>query len=181
MAVSKVILNGTTLIDVTQDTVDTVNLLSGETATKNSGVKVTGAYVPPTFSTQSKTVSPSTSQQTVSPDTGYDGLSSVTVNAISPTKAAATYTPTTTDQSIASGQWLTGAQTIKGDSNLVAANIASGVTIFGVTGTHMGGTDVSDTTATASDVLSGKYFYTAAGVKTQGTITVYAGAHHAGT
>ena len=30
-------------------------------------------------------------------------------------------------------------------------------------------TDVSDTTATASDVLSGKYFYTNAGVKTLGT------------
>lgn len=30
-------------------------------------------------------------------------------------------------------------------------------------------TDVTDTTADASDVASGKYFYTAAGVKTQGT------------
>ena len=29
--------------------------------------------------------------------------------------------------------------------------------------------DVSDTTATASDVASGKYFYTSAGVRTQGT------------
>ena len=32
-------------------------------------------------------------------------------------------------------------------------------------------TDVTDTTATASDVASGKYFYTAAGVKTAGTGT----------
>lgn len=32
-------------------------------------------------------------------------------------------------------------------------------------------TDVTDTTATASDVASGKHFYTAAGVKTQGTST----------
>lgn len=30
-------------------------------------------------------------------------------------------------------------------------------------------TEITDTTATASDVASGKYFYTAAGVKTQGT------------
>ena len=36
----------------------------------------------PSPSLQSKTVSPSLSQQTVSPDSGYDGLSSVTVNAM---------------------------------------------------------------------------------------------------
>ena len=31
--------------------------------------------------------------------------------------------------------------------------------------------DISDTTATASDVYTGKYFYTSAGVKTQGSAT----------
>ena len=45
MATAKVILNGTTLMDVTSDTVDTVNLLSGETATKNDGTSIIGAYV----------------------------------------------------------------------------------------------------------------------------------------
>lgn len=50
-------------------------------------------------------------------------------------KAAATYTPSTSDQTIAAGQYLSGAQTIEGDSNLTSANIASGVSIFGVTGT----------------------------------------------
>lgn len=87
---------------------------------------------------QAKTVSPSTSAQTVSPDTGYNGLSRVTVNAISPTKAAQTYTPGTANQTIASGRWLTGAQTIKGDANLVAGNIKKDVSIFGVTGTYEG-------------------------------------------
>ena len=86
-------------------------------------------------SLQSKTVSPSTAAQTITPDSGYDGLSQVVVNAISPTKGAQTYTPTTTDQTISSGRWLTGDQTIKGDANLVASNIKSGVTIFGVSGT----------------------------------------------
>ena len=71
----------------------------------------------------------------------------MTVNAISSTyigsdvtkKSAATYIPKTTNQSIASGQYLSGTQTIKGDANLVAGNIKSGVSIFGVTGTYAGG------------------------------------------
>lgn len=61
------------------------------------------------------------------------------------TQAAQTITPTTTDQTIASGKYLTGAQTIKGDANLIAENIAEGVSIFGVSGTHSGGnTDFED-------------------------------------
>ena len=89
-------------------------------------------------SLQSKTVSPSTAAQTITPDSGYDGLSQVVVNAISPTKGAQTYTPKTTDQTISSGRWLTGAQTIKGDANLVASNIKSGVSIFGINGSYSG-------------------------------------------
>lgn len=103
-------------------------------------------------SLQSKTVSPSESAQTVKADNGYDGLSQVTVNAVSKTyvgsgvtkKSAATYTPGTSDQSIASGQYLSGTQTIKGDANLVAGNIKSGVNIFGVTGTYAGGRSSGD-------------------------------------
>lgn len=47
MAISKIILNGVTQMDVTQDTVASTNLLSGYTATKNDGTKVSGSYVPP--------------------------------------------------------------------------------------------------------------------------------------
>lgn len=53
-------------------------------------------------------------------------------------KTAATYTPGVADQTIAAGQYLSGAQTISGDADLVAANIKSGVTIFGVEGTYAG-------------------------------------------
>lgn len=113
-----------------------VDMQGGFVSGGSSGVKL-----------QSKTVTPSENTQTVNPDSSYDALSSVTVEAISNTyigssvtkKSAATYTPGTSDQSIASGQYLNGTQTIKGDSNLTAANIKSGVSIFGVTGTYTGG------------------------------------------
>lgn len=54
------------------------------------------------------------------------------------TKAAATITPGTSNQTIAAGTYLTGAQTIAGNANLVAGNIKSGVSIFGVTGSYSG-------------------------------------------
>ena len=50
-------------------------------------------------------------------------------------KSAQTYTPTTSDQTISANQFLAGAQTIKGDQNLVPANIVAPNTIFNVTGT----------------------------------------------
>jgi len=50
------------------------------------------------------------------------------------TQAAQTITPSTSNQTIASGQYLTGVQTISGDANLVSSNIKSGVSIFGVAG-----------------------------------------------
>lgn len=96
------------------------------------------------------------------------------VGADVPRKAAATITPGTANQTIAANQYLTGAQTIKGDSNLVAANIKKGASIFGVTGTLEAGstgTDTSDATATAGDILNGKTAYVK-GEKVTGTITI---------
>ena len=70
------------------------------------------------------------------------------------TKAAATITPGTTNQTIASGTYLTGTQTISGDADLTAANIKKGVQIFSVTGTY-----TSDATAAADDIVSGETAY----------------------
>lgn len=49
-------------------------------------------------------------------------------------KAAQTYIPGTTDQTIPSGVLITGIQTIKGDADLTSANILDGKDIFGVIG-----------------------------------------------
>lgn len=115
-----------------------------------------------TLSLQSKTVTPTESQQSIQPDNGYDGLSVVTINAIPSTyvgssvttKTAATITPGTTNQIIASGTYLTGTQTIIGDADLTAVNIKTGVQIFGVTGSY-----TSDATASAADIVNGKTGY----------------------
>ena len=71
---------------------------------------------------------------------------------------AKTYTPGTSNQTIASGQYLSGTQTIKGDSNLISANIKSGVSIFGVSG-NSNVVDTSAGDATAAQILSGKKAY----------------------
>lgn len=65
---------------------------------------------------------------------GTAANSSVSLTATVPTKAAATITPGTSNQTIAAGTYLTGAQTITGDADLKAENIKSGVNIFGVAG-----------------------------------------------
>lgn len=52
------------------------------------------------------------------------------------TLGAQTITPMATAQTIPADVYLTGVQTIAGDANLVAGNIKSGVSIFGVVGTY---------------------------------------------
>lgn len=86
-----------------------------------------------------------------------------------PSKGTTTYTPTTSDQTIASGQYLSGKQTIKGDSNLTSGNIRSGVPIFGVTG-NSNVVNTSDANASAGYILSGYSGYVK-GSKISGSMT----------
>ncbi len=85
-----------------------------------------------------------------------------------PSKAAATYTPGTSNQTISAGQYLSGAQTISGDADLVTGNIKSGANIFGVAG-KASVVDTSDANAVAGNMLSGKTAYVN-GSKITGTI-----------
>lgn len=61
--------------------------------------------------------------------------------------AAQTITPGASDKTIASGKYLSGTQTIKGDANLLAENIKNGVSIFGVVGSFAGGSSGGSKTA----------------------------------
>ena len=81
---------------------------------------------------------------------GTAGNSTVTLSASATIKGATTYTPGTTNQTISSGTYLTGTQTILGDANLVTGNIKSGITIFGVSGSLAFSTIYTGTTTPSS-------------------------------
>lgn len=119
--------------------------ISGSSATVSTGTNTLTL-------TKTVRVTPSVSAGYVS--AGTAGNSSVSLTASVATKAAATITPGTTNQTIASGTYLTGTQTISGDADLVAANIKKGVQIFNVTGSY-----TSDATATTDDIVSGETAY----------------------
>lgn len=71
-------------------------------------------------------------------------------------RSASTITPGTSDQTIPAGGYLDGAQTIKGDPNLVSENIVAGKSIFGIQGsaTTGGGADVVVKSANGSGQTS---------------------------
>lgn len=102
--------------------------ISGTSATVSTGTNTL---------TLSKTVSVTPSVTAGYVASGTAGNPNVSLTASVTTKASATITPTTSDQTIASGTYLTGAQTIKGDANLVASKIVSPYSIFGVQGTAL--------------------------------------------
>ena len=82
----------------------------------------------------SQTSADATAAQILSGKTAWVNGSKITGSIAS--QAAQTITPGTSNKTIAAGKYLSGAQTIKGDANLVAGNIKKGTSIFGVTGTY---------------------------------------------
>lgn len=79
-----------------------------------------------------------TASQILAPYTAYVASGKVTGTIQS--QGAQTITPGTSNQIIQAGKYLSGAQTILGDSDLIPGNIKNGVSIFGVSGTYSGQT-----------------------------------------
>lgn len=75
-----------------------------------ANIAAVAGSIPPDPTLENKTVTPTTAEQTITAGEGYDGLGTVTVNAV----------------------------TAAIDENIVAGNIKSGVTILGVTGIYDG-------------------------------------------
>lgn len=97
------------------------------------------------------------------------------------TQGAQTITPGTTAQTIQANVYLTGEQTIQGDTNLVPGNIKENVSIFGVTGTFEGGSGFAvpltvtvDTGATVTAV-NGDTTLTATSVNGQANFVLTSG------
>lgn len=140
---------------ISSGTYATGNITVSAVPTETKSITANGTYTPSNgkyfssvnvnvvgdaFDIQSKSVTPTESEQIVTPDAGYDGLSSVTVGAISSTyvgsgvirKSAATITPSESSQTIAANQYLTGIQTISAiPSDYVGSDVTrkSAVTI----------------------------------------------------
>ena len=141
--------------DTTDATATSSDILLNKTAYVN-GKKITGSIPTITQATPSISISSSgliTSTSTQS-ESGYMVSGNKSATKQLTTKGATTYTPSTSNQTIASGQYLSGVQTIKGDSNLFAGNIKKGVSIFGVVVTYETPIDLSDITTMSWQQLS---------------------------
>lgn len=133
------------------------NVVTGTIATKtSSNLTASGATVtvPAGYYASNASKSVNTATQ-ATPSVNIDSAGKITASATQTagyvsagtktgtkqltTQAAKTVTPTESSQTaISSGVYTTGAVTVAGDSNLVAGNIKSGVSIFGVAGNYEG-------------------------------------------
>ena len=102
------------------------NILVDKTAYVN-GAKITGTM--PNKGAVTQTLS---ANGTINLGSGH--YDSIKITQSLNTRGATTWRPSTKAQSISSGTYLTGTQTIEGDTNLAPQNIRAGVSIFGVGG-----------------------------------------------
>ena len=134
-------------VDTSDATALASDILSGKTAYVK-GEKVTGNIATVTQATPTVTINTANGliTATATQTAGYVAAGSKSGTKQLAFKAATTITPGTTNQTaVAANTYVGGAITVKGDANLVASNIVSGKSIFGVVGTATtgGGGDTS--------------------------------------
>lgn len=120
---------------------DTVTVPAGHYPAQVSKAVAAAAQATPTIEVSSSGLITASATQAA----GYVEAGTKSATKQLTTQGAQTITPGTSNKTIASGRYLTGTQTIKGDADLKAANIKKGINIFNVVGTLAA---LTDSTAT---------------------------------
>ncbi len=139
--VNKVVYGNSTLIDLSADTVAANKMLSGVTAHDASGAQITGSIpevqqAAPSINVNGVGLITASAAQ----EAGYVAAGAKSATRQLTTVPGGYITPGTSQiTAVAQSRFTTGAIYVRGDANLIPENIAAGVTIFNVTGTHAGG------------------------------------------
>ena len=162
--INKVVYGSTILLDLTSDTVAAAHIDSGYTAHDASGAAITG-----TSTKDADTSDASASAADIlSGQTAYAKGAKLTGTMTNRGAVSGTISTKAGSYTIAKG-YHNGSGSVSIDSaeqdKIVAGNIKDGVNILGVTGSYSGsgGTDTSDATASAADILSGQTAYISSG------------------
>ena len=170
MGVCKVIYGENVLVDLTEDTVTPADLAEGKTAHDASGELITGTN-PGGIDTSDATAEAS---EILAGKTAYVNDEKLTGTMLNRESVTSEISSVNQVVNIQEG-YHSGSGTVTISSNeqakIIADNIKSGVQILGVTGTHEGGTDLSEDTVTAEKLLAGTTAHNASGEKITGTMT----------
>ena len=142
MAINKVIFGGTTLIDLTGDTVTSDKILSGYKAHDKAGNVITGTCKYDTATTDAT----ATADEILATKTAYVNATKVTGTMTNNSSVTGTITSVSQQYTIPQGYHDGGGKVYIAtteQSKIVAENIRQGVTILGVQGSMSGSEDVS--------------------------------------
>ena len=158
-----------TAVDLSEDTVRADVLYSGYTAHNSSGVAITGTASGGTpINNQNKTISPLEIEQNVSADSGYTGLGTVTVSAISSSYVGSGIARNSASDLNASGDTVTVPPGYY--SSPASKSVSSGIA---GTPTATKGT-VSNHSVSVTPSVANTSGYITGGTKTGTAVTVYA-------